>query len=271
MPELLYSRYEHGAYPVELLPNSAFRVRTPEGDQTLPNKRQLMIFLHDGKDNHVPFDRYFRLGRYADQIPVPVESVLDLFAPTAPEIFVKKERGIDLAKRGHEVAKLVFKGYGKQIFQEGLDSQDVLQEVYKGILIRNNGKGAFDPGRSSFSHYVYLVARCVLANLKRRDRKRTAHETPGVKVMRNGVIQEGDLGESPYLQVEPEIDFMIGDVQTWLDKRKRNPHARMAIQVLPFLYKGCRRKEIAESLEVSPTHVSQAIKYLKENVPTWMN
>jgi predicted HAD superfamily Cof-like phosphohydrolase len=112
-----------------------------------------MLFLHNGKDNHVPFDRYFRIGKY-DNVPVPVESVLDLFALTAPSILIKTNRGIDLAERGHEVAKLIFKGYGKRIYQEGLDPQDVLQEVYKGILIRNNGKGAFDPERSSFSHYV---------------------------------------------------------------------------------------------------------------------
>lgn len=271
MPELLYSRYEHGAYPVEILPNSAFRVQTPRGSATFPNKRQLMLFLYNRKDNHVPFDRYFRLGRYEYRNPVPVESVLEMFARVAPQIWIRSNRGIDLAKRGHEVAKLIFKGYGKRIYQEGLDSQDVLQEVYKGILIRNNGKGAFDPERSSFSHYVYLVGRCVLANLQRATRKVTSHESPGIRFMRDGVIQEGDIGECPFLQSDPEIDFMLDDAQVWLDKRKRNPHARMAIQVLPFLYEGCRRKEIAEALEVSPNHVSQAIKFLKDNVPVWMN
>jgi hypothetical protein len=89
--------------------------------------------------------------------------------------------------------------------------------------------------------------------------------------MRDGQFQEGDIGDCPFLRTEPDLDFMLGDAQIWLDKRKRNPHARLAIQVLPLLYEGCRRKEIAETLDVSPTHVSHAIRFLRDHIPAWMN
>lgn len=83
--------------------------------------------------------------------------------------------GIDLSRRGVEVRKLLHAGFGLRMARAGYDPEDVLQEVYRGILVRNRGKCPFDVRRSSFGHYVHMVIECVLSNYHRREsRHRTA-------------------------------------------------------------------------------------------------
>ena len=52
------------------------------------------------------------------------------------------------------------------------DPDDVLQEVYKGILIRNKGKCPFDEKKSAFSTYVVMVSRCVTINYINKAKKK---------------------------------------------------------------------------------------------------
>jgi DNA-directed RNA polymerase specialized sigma24 family protein len=86
--------------------------------------------------------------------------------------------GIDLSRRGVEVRRLLHAGFGIRMARAGYDPEDVLQEVYRGILVRNRGKCPFDVRKSSFGHYVHMVIECVLSNYHRREsRHRTAESS----------------------------------------------------------------------------------------------
>ena len=61
----------------------------------------------------------------------------------------------------------------------GCDPEDVLQEVYKGIIIRNSGKCPFDESKSAFSTYVVMVSKCVTINHVNKIRKKTDGEVYG--------------------------------------------------------------------------------------------
>jgi len=115
---------------------------------------------------------YFR----AWSVPDGVAELEDLLRdPTpvvhAPPTFVASV-GIDLSRRGIEVRKLLYAGFGLRMARAGYDPEEVLQEVYRGILVRNRGKCPFDARKSSFGHYVHMVIECILSNYHRRESRR---------------------------------------------------------------------------------------------------
>lgn len=95
------------------------------------------------------------------------------------------ELGIDLAARAHEVRKLFYAGrFTGVLLREGIDPDEFLQEVYRGLLARNRGTCPWDYKKSSFGHYVHIVIRCVLSNYLRRERLRDTRE---------GVTDDGEM------------------------------------------------------------------------------
>ena len=116
--------------------------------------------------------------------------------------------GIDLAARGHEVRKLFYAGgFMGVLTREGIDPEEFLQEVYRGLLARNRGACPWDHRKSSFGHYVHIVIRCVLANYLRRERLRDSREgvtddgeTPSVESVDGGNVELRDLLEGLYGQ-----------------------------------------------------------------------
>jgi len=84
--------------------------------------------------------------------------------------------GIDLAVRGVEVRRLLYAGFGFRLARAGYDPEEVLQEVYRGILVRNRGKCPFDVRKSSFGHYVHMVIECILSNYHRKESRRRESE-----------------------------------------------------------------------------------------------
>lgn len=84
--------------------------------------------------------------------------------------------------------------FGRWMRREGIDIEDAQQEVYCGLLARQDGPGAFDPARASWGKYVYIVARGVLANLvdkrHRQDRRDLAFmaEVPVVEQERGAEV-----------------------------------------------------------------------------------
>lgn len=95
----------------------------------------------------------------------------------------KKQRklGIDLNEKYEEVKKLFYKHCGKMCLDAKCDPQDVLQEVCKGILIRNKGTCPFDEKKSAFSTYVVMVSRCVTTNYINKRNRHSQKETTGVE------------------------------------------------------------------------------------------
>lgn len=85
--------------------------------------------------------------------------------------------GIDLEKRGLEVRKLFYAAFARGLVKDGYDPEEALQEIYRGLLARNLGRCPFDASKSSFGHYVHIVARCVLANYIRKEKRRGFYES----------------------------------------------------------------------------------------------
>jgi len=113
----------------------------------------------------------------------PSVSLIGYFAPIAVKrpTPVPARRsdglGIDLEKRGLEVRKLFYAAFARGLVKDGYDPEEALQEVYRGLLARNKGTCPFNVEKSSFGHYVHIVARCVLANYIRKEKRRTMHES----------------------------------------------------------------------------------------------
>lgn len=94
--------------------------------------------------------------------------------------------GVDLEARGHEVAKLFCSGFGRQVRREGFDMDDVLQEVYKKIMVSNQGKSPYDPSKSSFGTFVYRVAQSAFFNYRSREQRYRDRYQTGVSGYRQG-------------------------------------------------------------------------------------
>lgn len=79
--------------------------------------------------------------------------------------------GIDVVVKRPDIIKLVHKFF----HVDGISMEELLQEVYAAIIHKNYTRSAHDPRKSSFGHYVYMVANNVCINLvhkkKRYDRE----------------------------------------------------------------------------------------------------
>lgn len=141
--------------------------------------------------------------------------------------------GIDLAIRGGEVRKLFYAGnFLGVLSKENIDPEEFLQEVYKGLLTRNNGTCPWDAKKSSFGHYVHIVMRCVLANYLRRERLRDSREE---------VTDDGELTQyTSDDKVNPaELSHLFNKVFQSLPEEDRT----VARNFVLHLYAGTSRKE----------------------------
>jgi len=189
------------------------------------------------------------------------------------------ELGIDLVNRAEEVAKLLFAGFGQWIFSARYDPDDVLQEVYKGLLARNEGHCPWDARKSSFGHYVHMVCQGVLSNYHRKQKRRKEFESPGVM----GYGGDGDYGlmdvaSSQTIPAEPsgaEEAQGMAEAQealtVWLGESEKShtQDGKMAVAILPMVSAGMTRSEIAEQLGVSRASVSRGLTYLREQARQW--
>ena len=55
-------------------------------------------------------------------------------------------------------------GWPRRLRRAGLDPEDTLQDVYRGLLARNAGRRPYDPTVSSLPTYVFVVVRSVCLN-----------------------------------------------------------------------------------------------------------
>jgi len=193
--------------------------------------------------------------------------------------------GIDLENRAHEVRKLLFAGFGRRIARKGYDPDDVLQEVYRGIMARNYGKCPWDERKSSFGHYVHMVCSCVLNNYQRKQTRRSEFEEIGVV----GLTDSGDWGSMDAAGLASDLsaeegglldwggqadpDSLIG-LETAVDSLSESlmddrPDARLAREILPYVYQGYQRAEIARELGLEPSKIGRALSYLRKQAQTW--
>jgi hypothetical protein len=79
----------------------------------------------------------------------------------------KTPLGIDVIAKQQDIIKIVHK-YFKVV---DISMDELLQEVFLAIVHKNFGKSAHNPTKSSFGHYVYMVANNVCINLVHRKHR----------------------------------------------------------------------------------------------------
>lgn len=310
MAKVFYTRSTdsgpYGPTPVEVVGDGTYRVGVGSQMVTYPTTRQLLIAVTQHPEaRHWTFDRYFRIGKFSQSSPFqpPLEEspIMALFGPGAstglttlvptgpimrsgfvsPNLLTLAPNirtsglGIDLRNRSGEVAKLLFAGFGRRIYSWGYDPDDVLQEVYKGLLIRNQGKCPWDAAKSSFGHYVHMVAGCILSNYHRRESRRRQVEQIGMNAPTDDGFTNVDAADAcsthiecaTYLDTTPMVDK---DFIDYLCQKVPPEEGRqMALQVLPLAVEGHGRQEIAAALNVPLAHVARALKAIKTTMAEW--
>lgn len=86
--------------------------------------------------------------------------------------------GIDVVAKKLDITKIVHKFFRV----EGYSMEELLQEVFVAIIHKNCTRSAHNPNKSSFGHYVYMVANNVCVNLvhkkRRYDREKDSIDAP---------------------------------------------------------------------------------------------
>lgn len=309
MQQVLFSRYEDGARPVKQSP-TGWEVEGLTGAFTTA-KGLLAALTGHPEGRHWSLERYFRIGAHGPK-PVLAESqnVLDLFPPliiitpgisipqdspenakrafreknldqeSVPGLILGPKLGIDLSKRANEVRKLLFAGFGRRMFISGYDPDDVLQEVYRGILVRNAGTCPWDERKSSFGHYVHMVISCVLSNYHRKAHRVQEMEQlglPGAPLDEDSPYRGQDVASNTSVPaagtltaddslVMEEADDLIDYMQDY-----QLPDDQLATRVLPLLLKGIPKDHMHRILHTSNAAITRAITHLRIHATGWRN
>ena len=175
--------------------------------------------------------------------------------------------GIDLVNRSHEVRKLLFAGFGKRIVAMGYEPEDVLQDVYRGLLARNKGKCPWDARKASFGHYVHMVCSCILSNYHRRYDRINKRERAGVMDWSDGSRVLVDVAESslPVYQQDQDHhirhDELVQELEDAICREMDEPW--LALSALPYVLEGRGRREVAKLLGEREGLVGAAINEIK--------
>lgn len=203
--------------------------------------------------------KYFRLDENKNEVD-----------PKSSSLFLspKAEKGINLSKRAEEIRKLVYAGFGSRIISSGFDIEDVLQEVYKGLLARNEGICPFDPTKSSFGHYVHMVTGCILNNYHRKVSRDREFEQIGLTGADGAVADVRELDvSSPKTSDESNVEeeAALKRLVTFI----RNKGEEEVVQVLPYLRNGSSAIEVAKALKMDARKVRMLVKKAKELTAAW--
>ena len=230
-------------------------------------------------------------GAAAHPAHVPVEardeSVLVVHVPAAsPKRREAKPRevwdgkGIDLVNRGHEVRKLFYAGFVRRVNRYGYDPEEVLQEVYAGLLVRNRGKCPFDPKKSSFGHYVHMVCECIISNYHRKHNRRAHAEHYGHTDLDGNEV---DVASTDLATVGANQENALGHRMALASLEERLHEAACAVETstdmalvgrcLPLLSEGMTRLEVANYLAkhdgLHRARVLQAVDFIREVAGEW--
>ena len=266
---------------------STYEVDRPDGVSTYGTVAELLRDVR-GRETRWGFARYFRTGvwdPYASALDDGL-SVLDLFSgervrggegihiagphvdasrvvaygdtglttgPTTPGR-VPGGPGINLSEKHGDVARLLFHRFGAMIRRSGYSEEDVLQEVYKGLIIRNGGPGAFNPERGTFGSYVSLVCLSVVSNFHRKENRRRRREPTGVKEYSDGQWAEVDVASSRHLTSKGDEhpgSNPLDDLARYITKAVYHRKDRQqVIAMASLMAEGADRKTISEVLAI---------------------
>jgi DNA-directed RNA polymerase specialized sigma24 family protein len=178
--------------------------------------------------------------------------------------------GIDVNAKREDVKKLVYK-YFKV---DSISMDELLQEVYTAILYKNKTRSACDLRKSSFGHYVYMIADRVCINLinkkKRYDKESESIDEPTFH--KNEIGNSNDSTKSMLESYEPEIETddireHIDNIESMLRERERFDLARY----LRATKTGANPNTIREALSFGTYKVSnKTIKDMRVQIQSFI-
>ncbi len=289
-----------GPYPL-MVHEKGYEVTRGESLEKFRTWKALLTAVHgEGyAARHWPRDRYLKEGQWSKgepslvlvgpPTPLPPGRIVWTPDPPKPEsvaleesrgpiIIVRSARppGIDLAARGGEVAKLLYAGFSSWILTSGYDFEDVLQEVYRKILVANVGRSPWSPEKSTFGHYVHLVCRSALSNFHRKARRISSREQLGIRGLApDGTWKEMDVADGrSLLLADPgrvPTEDPVADLQHYIlsGPLQKHPDAGLAARLVPFIHDGHTLKDSAVLLGVERPLVSKAMALLREAAMGW--
>ena len=285
-----YSRLEHGNYKV-MADSSGFKIHWPTGVRDYPSARQTIIAIVNGvetptpgcRDPKVTFDRYFKT-KFSRVKPRPLfdiatiisDASLSIQKPAKVEVISSPcisieggpELGIDLSVYHLDVRRLFYAGFSKRTRGMGYNPEDVLQEVYKGILVRNNGKCPHDPRKSSLGHYVHMVSSCILSNFNRKHSRIRNNEWLGTRNEDGEIV---DFALSKNLVSLPDqfssafVSSFAEGLSKTLDKdpRLRNFDNDSVRFVIDLMASGYKKSEIMGKTGISQSSLSKIMRVIR--------
>jgi DNA-directed RNA polymerase specialized sigma24 family protein len=296
-----------------------YEVSRPDG-RAVYNSTKDFLAGERGTTAHWTHDQYFKLGKWNPIERQPLLTVLDLFqsAHTAEALSISTCRsrrrvsfkgdpaittavggsaargpgrgrvplgvvgplGIDLENRSGEVVKLFYKGYGSWVRKSQFDTDDMMQEVYKGILVRNQGRCPWDPAKSSFGSYVTMVAGGVISNHHRRTMRRRGREIVGVRGWDNGSLIDIDVAESNTLSTsdghwaDPEPEGLgnerpVDRLLDYLADHVTGQELDQLQAIASMLDHGFKRHEIPSKLRLTKIQYAALLKSLRAWTASW--
>lgn len=236
----LWTRYEHGTQPVKIFPSGEFEYAR----KTFTHPKELLKTITGKENTRLSLDRYFRSKTQKE-----ANSIFEIFFGKENE----PKTGIDVTKKYGDIERIFYAGFGSEIARAGHDPEDVLQEIYKGILVRNKGRCPFDKKKSSFGHYVYMVCRCIVNNYHKKHQKRMQKEKAGLPENRN------------HPEVKP--DTYQGAVENFLSFLAKKPLSEEDLRqmrvVTLHLSAGKTQEEISHEEQLSKSRLKSVVKLLR--------
>ena len=162
-----------------------------------------------------------------------------------------KKLGIDVEKHKEDIKKLFFKRQGQKLLKSRVNTEEILQEVYKGILIRNRGKCPFDPDKSAMSTYIVMVIDCITMNYMNKYNRTTERFIPGV---------ENDVASSYNASYEEDPSDAI------FFKEVRSSFTGSLLKVFDALMNGFKKSHISREYGWEIRLVNKYVKQVREKV-----
>jgi len=141
-----------------------------------------------GNSQIVHLDHNRTLATLYHRLPKP----LPIREPVKPSL--------DLSIHHIDVKRILYSGFSRRMLAGGFDREDVLSEVYRKIMVSNNGKHPFDPTKSSVDHYIYMACNSALMNYHKKENRRKRR----IISMPIAIEDEGQYMEFPSRQPTPE-------------------------------------------------------------------
>jgi len=196
---------------------------------------------------------------------IPSKGVARPKIPNKPEITevgvplegltILQTKGIDLEARGHEVRKILWAFFRGKMLAGGYDPEDVYQEVMRGLVARNQGKCPWDGTKSSFGHYVYLVANGVLINYHKKQQQVRGPEVVGWRD-RDGVVKDvgscENLADTTPAAIQEQLTLaedLYGENQATVNR------------IAELLQEGYRIPEICKELKIKRKQLHELLGF----------